>query len=241
MIPPSLLMHLEEKLYRQIRRKLLTEPLASGRALSSRRLAEEFDAPRAAVRKVLERLELEGLVEKRPQSGTYPRSLSATELQGLYDAREGIEAQTVRLACARRTDADLDRIDALQSRVEAILQPIGVDPDAVIDTAELSDVDQAFHRTLVVAAGNAWLLRYFDEVVVLSRLFAVSADSTAMRSLRARAITYLEHRRILDAVRAADADTAETAMRRHISEAGQLVVTYARQAEAAATPTPTVA
>ena len=76
--------------YRQIREKLLDGSIRSPRDLSRRRLAAALDATPTHTQWALNRMEAEGLLESRPQSGTFVRKLSPQELQGVAQKSCGV-------------------------------------------------------------------------------------------------------------------------------------------------------
>jgi hypothetical protein len=101
---------------------------------SERLLAERFGVTRAIVREAFAKLEAMRVVERRPRSGVYLRaesqvgSLDAIVMKadlGLpFDLRESdhlsefrsiLETQAIELACVRRTQEDIDRLDACMS------------------------------------------------------------------------------------------------------------------------------
>src|SRR5699024_7183975 len=106
---------------------------------SERALAEQFEVSRNTVREAIRMLEITGLVtEKRGATGsafitdadpatiakTLTDSLVLTQYapSDLTMAREGIEAFAVRLACAQRTEQDLQRMDALLDEAERLAE-----------------------------------------------------------------------------------------------------------------------
>lgn len=185
-----------------------------------RRLAATLGVGRSAVREALAALEILGIVDVRPGSGTYLRG-AASELlpqtlrwglligerrtAQLLELREGLEIYVARLAAMRAEEAILDRMEQIVERMR----------ETVTELAEFARADLDFHHALAEAAGNETLT---DQVHVVRSLLQVYADRAVHdREHAARAVA--EHEAVLEAVRARDADGAASAMAVHMATA----------------------
>ena len=88
--------------------------------LSEEELAEEFKISRTPVRRVLARLESEGLIEARHGVGTIVTDIEIEELAQVYHLRLELAVLIGRLSPIPRSTADLDRIRALIARFDAL-------------------------------------------------------------------------------------------------------------------------
>ncbi|TIX39489.1 MAG: GntR family transcriptional regulator, partial [Mesorhizobium sp.] len=87
-------------------------------------LAQEFEISRTPVRRVLARLESEGLVQSVHGVGTIVTDVDIEELQQVYHLRLELALLVGKLSPIPRTADDLDRIRALIARCDAdILNP----------------------------------------------------------------------------------------------------------------------
>ncbi|MGB8256042.1 MAG: GntR family transcriptional regulator, partial [Pseudonocardiaceae bacterium] len=84
-------------------------------------LAVQLGVGRSTVREAVRALVHVGLLESRQGAGTFVRALSTAGWEPLvrraavlevYEVRGGLEFQAARLAATRRTEADIERIDA---------------------------------------------------------------------------------------------------------------------------------
>ncbi len=75
-------------IYDTIRERIALLDYAPGERLSEGDLADEFGVSRTPVRRVLGRLEYEGLLESRHGVGTFVTSLDMTELRAIYRLRK---------------------------------------------------------------------------------------------------------------------------------------------------------
>lgn len=185
-----------------------------------RQLSTSLGVGRSAVREALAALEILGIVDVRPGSGTYLRG-TASELlpqtlrwglligerntAQLLELREGLEIFVVRLAAGR---ADQALIARLRKSVVRMRSSIG-------DLALFAKADQDFHSALAEAAGNPTLTDLLHVVRSLLQVYADRAVHDPADAERAAA----EHEAVLEAVGAGDGDAAASAMAIHMTTA----------------------
>jgi DNA-binding FadR family transcriptional regulator len=209
-------------------RRVLSGELPEGATLDLVALQSELDVSLTALRESLKVLAAKGMVDARQKRGTFvrPRAdwnlLDADVLRwqfatsagngadrallgNLGEVRGIIEPAAVRLAAERRTEADLEALDAALNAMAA--QSGG-------RTAEAVGADLAFHRALLTATHNELLERM--EMVIESGL--AHRDEIVHNSPHGED-PVPSHLAVLDAVRAGDGDTAERAMRALLEQA----------------------
>lgn len=215
-----------------IAHRVLAGRIAEGATLDITALQEDLGVSLTALRESLKVLAAKGMVDARQKRGTFirPRAdwnlLDADVLRWQFQAGAGpssdagppllrdldevrgiVEPASVRLAAERRTDADLAALDAA---LDAMAGAADGAPEAV-------DADLAFHRALLAASHNELLERM--EMVISTGLAA--RDRLVHGPGHHPQDPVPSHRAVLDAVRAQDADAAETAMRRLLTQAAQ--------------------
>ena len=185
-----------------------------------RQLAATLGVGRSAVREALAALEILGIVDVRPGSGTYLRG-TASELlpqtlrwglligerntAELLELRSGLEIYVARLAAARGDVADLEGVGAHLERMRAGLS----------NFKAFARADLEFHDALGRAAGNAMLV---DLLHVVRSLLQVYADR-AVHDEAGALIAVEEHDAVYRAVAAGDEDAAASAMAVHMATA----------------------
>lgn len=102
-----------ERIYLILRDRICLLDYAPGGHLSEEELAQEFEISRTPVRRVLTRLESEGLVQSVHGVGTIVTDVNVEELQQVYHLRLELALLIGKLTPIPRTAADLDRIRAL--------------------------------------------------------------------------------------------------------------------------------
>ncbi|SJM29289.1 GntR family transcriptional regulator [Mesorhizobium delmotii] len=113
-----------ERIYRILRDRICLLDYAPGSHLSEEELAQEFQISRTPVRRVLARLESEGLVQSVHGVGTIVTDVDIEELQQVYHLRLELALLVGKLSPIPRTADDLDRIRALIARCDSdVLNP----------------------------------------------------------------------------------------------------------------------
>jgi DNA-binding GntR family transcriptional regulator len=113
-----------ERIYGILRDRICLLDYAPGSHLSEEELAQEFEISRTPVRRVLARLESEGLVQSVHGVGTIVTDVDIEELQQVYHLRLELALLVGKLSPIPRTPEDLDRIRALIARCDSdVLNP----------------------------------------------------------------------------------------------------------------------
>ena len=111
-----------ERIYLILRDRICLLEYAPGSHISEEELAQEFEISRTPVRRVLARLESEGLVQSVHGVGTMVTDIDVEALQQVYHLRLELALLIGKLSPIPRTSADLDRIRALIERCNAALR-----------------------------------------------------------------------------------------------------------------------
>jgi GntR family transcriptional regulator, rspAB operon transcriptional repressor len=190
------------QIYAGLRQRIIRSEIPPGAALSEAEIARRFSISRQPVREAFIKLAEEGLLEVRPQRGTFVRKISKTAVMDARFVREAIEANIVREVAAQ-SDAGL--IANLRKQLVA---------QRAVPVGELYDfmrLDEEFHRTLADAAGRLYGWKVIEDV-------KLQMDRVRYLSLRSfpQAKLIRQHSDIVDAIEAASSDEAERRMREHL-------------------------
>ena len=215
-----------EEIVRQIRSMISEGRLKSGDRLPpERELAEKFVVSRTSVREALRALQSLGLIEIRAGDGAFVRLVSVEALieplavvivsereavGELFEARRLLEPAIAGLAARRATPeeiVDMERILEEQA-VEVAAGKTGIAQDA------------AFHAAIAGAAHNRAITRIIHVLIDLLTRTREESLHTPGRPTR----SHQDHRRVLAAIQARDAEGASQAMRDHLV-AVQVLVT----------------
>lgn len=203
----------------RIKNMILSGELTPGARLPpEKELSEKLGVSRSSLREAVKALDMFRVLDVRRGDGTYVTSLQPTLLTEalsfvvelhqdrtvleLLEVRRVLEAAAVRRAVLTISREDLDR---LQEEV-AISTDIGV--------AELVDHDLRFHGLIAHASGNEYLASLLDGLspsLVRARVWRGLTQAGAVGR------TIGEHRAVVAAMVARDADVAAAAMTMHIA------------------------
>ncbi len=219
-----------EQVYEQIARRILQDIqsglLVPGQKLpSERELARQMEVGRSSVREAIGVLQVDGIVDTRPGSGSFVASDAAARLSdepstaltahdaspfALLQAREAFEPAVARMAADRAlADAFAER---LLDEMEQLSDLANADQRAI-----WSEADRMFHRQIGVMTGNPVVIAICDQLAAImdQTLWRRLRDDSLSDSGRMR-IHIAEHRMIYEAVSEGDAEAAELYAREHI-------------------------
>jgi DNA-binding GntR family transcriptional regulator len=192
--------HLNERVYDELRTRVLTRQEPAGGKLSLHALATELGVSRSPVHHALTRLVAEGLLTVRPRRGYYVTPVTARAVDEGYDVRLALELLAAERAVRRVEHAQLARFAELLDAT-----------DAAISHEEWDTANAAFHEFQIDLAGNALLSRFYRELSV-NLMMQVIRDGT----VEGHANLVTEHRHIVEAFAAGELTSAEHAIREHI-------------------------
>ena len=188
-------MRASDRVYDELREEILSWRLAPGTALSETELAERLGVSRTPLRAALARLAIEGLIDtSRGRTGVVSE-VSSEGIRDLFELREALEVQAVRLA-ARRRDG---RVFAALSSEFAIERE-----KVASDLSGYYDVVDRFDEAVDAAVANPALRGALDSARThLARARRVSADNPERLRRAAE-----EHAAICAAIRDGDDELA---------------------------------
>lgn len=193
-----------QQIYDQLKQMAVAFRLRPGDRLNEGALARELGVSRTPLREALNRLVAEDLVTFQPGNGFFCREIDVQTVFDLFELRQILEEQAVRLACLRADDADL----------QALAQDLatrGMDVRG-LTVAEACQRDEAFHIAIARMSGNAVLAQQLQRIN--ERLRYIRWVSITLE-LAQKSKT--EHHAIMQALLHRDADAAAIAMSHHIT------------------------
>lgn len=190
-----------------LRQAIIRMELAPGQALSEKEIADLFAVSRQPVREAFIRLSESGLVEVRPQRGTYVVRISRQAVLEARFIRESLEvAITLEAAKSSMPSSVLMELNELIERQRSCIERQ--------DHDRFFFLDEMFHRTLALSTGQAMAWKVIEDVKAqLDRVRYLSIpDSTPIPKLAD------QHQAIVDAISSSDTEAAEQAMIHHQRE-----------------------
>lgn len=199
-----------ELVFRTLKTRILDNEIAAGTQLLEQEVALQLGVSRTPVREAFLRLEREGLLEVVPRHGVRILPISPDDMREIYEVLTSLEPTAAELLAQRR----LDRKQ---------LQPLVAACDDMEKALERDDrrgwaaADTRFHHILVESCGNrrlAELIKTVWDQAHRARMATLTLRSSPTQSTR-------EHRAIVKAILAGDADKAGAIYRTHRKRAGE--------------------
>ncbi|WP_276167841.1 FadR/GntR family transcriptional regulator [Zobellia alginiliquefaciens] len=205
----------------KIRELINYKNLEPGDKLPAERvLSEKFGVSRTSVREAIQKLEFYGILNSKPQSGTFIADIGQVAMNGMIDDITSLEEQdfislvetrillelkTVKLAALRRTDEDLKRIklafDAYKKKV--------------ISGEDCLEEDLLFHLAIAAASKNSTIntlmLLITPEIIVAYDIDRVCDGDVALSEVK-------KHEDIYMAIRDQNPNLAKEKMKLHFSK-----------------------
>jgi len=192
----------DEGIYQHIFEAILAQRLAPGTRLSEESLAEIFAVSRTTVRKVLQRLAHQQVVQIRPNRGAVVASVSRQQCTEIFYARQVVEKALVELLCQREA-LDVSGLRALVQQERECFS-LGQRQRGIQLSGE-------FHLMLAKLAGNGPLENLMLSLVPQTSLMVAQYEHTPSEHC-----SFSEHNGLIDALEAGDSDRACLLMAEHL-------------------------
>jgi GntR family transcriptional regulator, transcriptional repressor for pyruvate dehydrogenase complex len=225
-----------EQAVEQIRALISSGALTVGEKLpTEQELSKQLGVSRSSVREALRVLEAEGSIEIRRGSGAFisvrpmlgrkhrgelVQWLGQREetLEQVLEVRESMEALTASLAARAASPEALAEIRAIVNEQEKLSRGLNGNGDLGVDA--LARLDGLFHLAVSSASGND-----IAHEIISHMILAFNESNKAVLYLGQRAEKMeSEHRQILAALEARDANAAAEAMRVHIQQVKKVIL-----------------
>lgn len=145
-----------DRAYNILRKKMINFDFSPGQRINEVDLSKELSVSRAPIREALNRLIGEGLVYFEPGKGFYCRKLKKREIAELYEIRLDLETSAVR---SISTATDKAAIKELLIECKEIKEKY-----SSLDKEDMIDIDEKFHKSLLVLAGNEERLKIIKNI-----------------------------------------------------------------------------
>ncbi|MBB5754606.1 GntR family transcriptional regulator [Prosthecomicrobium pneumaticum] len=194
-----------------LRQAILTGALPPGSPLRQEELAAAFKVSRMPIREALRQLEAQALVDFQPHKGAVVVEITPEDAADNYAIRAALEPAALRHSLPHLTEADFRLAEEI---VDAM--------DSETDDSRLGALNRRFHMALYARAGLPRLL-------ALTAQHLAGADRYLLFHVAAFGRAHLhqdQHRALLEASRARDADAATAILEAHLAEANATLQHY---------------
>lgn len=198
-----------DQIFEMLYARVVNLTLPPGAKLTEAEVAAQMGVSRQPVRDAFYRLSQLGFIRIRPQRATTVTPISAQAVLQAHFIRDALEQAALRTAAVRLQPSDWDALERVIARQE--------EASHADRRNEFHELDDRFHRDICAAAGLDFVWRlvrdtkgHMDRARYLSLSYGV-------------ANVCREHRAILTALRARDAETAAAALAGHLSHIHEIL------------------
>ncbi|GAA5229117.1 GntR family transcriptional regulator [Paeniglutamicibacter antarcticus] len=206
---------LADQVMNYVRHAVLTGEMKTGQLYSVHQLAELLGVSRSPVRQGLLNLEEAGLIEFSRNRGFRVVSTSPHDMAEIFSLRLAIEVPAAQRAARACTEELATGMDTLEARMQVASED---------DAEELFfSLDHQLHELIMGAA------RSHRGREIVSRLRGATRMQGVSTAGKERTLQDIlaEHTPVIEAIKSGQAEEAATAMRRHLTTTGQLLVAQA--------------
>jgi DNA-binding GntR family transcriptional regulator len=200
---------LYEEVAERLRTSIFSHEFAPGSWIDEQAIAKEYGISRTPMREAIKILAAEGLITMKMRRGAYVTEVSKSDLSQIFTVLALLEGQACRETALKASEGQLEALDSIHMKLERAA--------ADRDLDQFFAINQSFHDKLQEISNNPWMKRVIDDlrkVLKLQRRDSLSKRGRLESSL-------IEHRKILSALLARDADLSEKLMKEHLLQ-GQL-------------------
>lgn len=193
----------DARVHRELYTAIINHRISPGTPLLEDALAQSFGVSRTVIRKVLQRLSHQRLVEIVPNKGASVAKPTADEARQVFEARRMVERILVERVIALASDSDIaELIQTAEAEQEAFEQK---------NKEQRVKLSGDFHRQLAELGGNEVLTGFLNELVSRTSLIIALFESPG-----AVPCSHNEHLEIANAIQRRDTKKAVQYMDHHL-------------------------
>jgi DNA-binding GntR family transcriptional regulator len=192
---------LYEEVAELLRQRIFARELEPGSWIDEVKIAEAYGISRTPLREALKVLAAEGLVTMKVRRGAYVTEVNEKDLSDVYHLLALLESDAAGVVASRASDAELQSLAELHQSLEKSQD----------DREAFFRLNEQFHQRLLQLADNRWREQM---VADLRKVMKLHRHQSLLKSGRINE-SLDEHRQLLQALQARDADASAQRMREH--------------------------
>ncbi|MFG6469190.1 GntR family transcriptional regulator [Roseateles sp. BYS87W] len=192
---------LYEQVAERLRHRIMARELEPGAWIDELALCAEWGISRTPMREALKVLAAEGLVTMKLRRGAYVTEMSERDVREAYQLLALLESDAAANLSIKATDDELGLLSQLHQKLE----------DALPDRDHFFAANEEFHQEILRIEGNRWRMQIVQDLrrlMKLNRHHSLFLEGRLHESL-------LEHRAILAAMAARDAESVRKLVEAH--------------------------
>ncbi|WP_165462277.1 GntR family transcriptional regulator [Atlantibacter sp.] len=200
-----------QQIYRILRSDIVHCLIPPGTPLSEKEVSVRFDVSRQPVREAFIKLAENGLIQIRPQRGSYVNKISLSQVRNGCFVRQAIECAVVRRAAGMITTGQLYQLEQNLNQQRTAIERKQINDFFVLD--------DAFHEKLADIAQCQLAWDTIENIkATIDRVRYMSLDHVSPPDMLLE-----QHLSIFTALENHDADAVDLAMTRHLQEISESV------------------
>lgn len=203
-----------EKAHEIISKKILSGELQPGCKLSRRKMAAITGVSVIPVIEALKHLEEDGLVESKPQWGSFVVMPTAEKIKDIYVLREAIECQVARILAQNMSEEQRSDLYRIAGELDGIKYTEQTSTD-------MNELHYQFHSKM------AEYTNYQSLITSLRRINLFWVLCKAVSNRRKSPISNYWHRQLVDEIASGDPERAEAMMRIHVYDSLNAILCHA--------------
>ncbi len=198
-----------DKIAETLEQLVFSGTFRDGERLDEVKLAEQFSVSRTPIREALQVLVAGGIAEQIPRRGVFVRQPGPVQLMEMFEMMAELEAACGRLAATRISEEGLQQLIAANDRCQKAIE--------ANDHAQYYAENEKFHQIIYHGTANGYLEK--QALRLQSKLRAYRKMQLRFRGRMVQSMT--EHREIVEALQAEDAEQAAKVLRCHVAVQGE--------------------
>lgn len=202
-----------EHVYRMLRQAILRMELWPGSDLDEVEISARYEVSRTPVREALIRLTAEGLVQAVRGRGSRVAAMNLFDLRDFFESLDLLQRAQTTLAAVRRTEAQMQAIEAAALGFEQAAPRRDVDA--------LNEMNFRFHLAISEAAHSMHLHHAYERALIegmrVGHVSFIEHDGAAARLQNHLDLTIADHREMVRLIRDQDTTGAELVAARHVA------------------------
>ena len=214
---------LREQVADILRGMILKGQFEAGEQLSERQLCSAFNISTTPVKEALRMLQTEELVYSVPRKGTFVSNVLGDRISQSIMMRASLEGIAAGFAARDCTDGEIMQMEAVLDQAARMY-----DGGGVPDWKKLIALNDDFHGMIRDACQNDYLINLIRSLRTIDHsLRVISFELPNALDNHKQSLT--EHRKILQAIKAHDPETAEAVMNAHVRDSAERVRSFRAQ------------
>ena len=197
------------EVYNMVKEQIVTLKILPGQLLMVQQLSKEYGISRTPVREALIRLKEEGLINQADGRKFQVSYITWKLIKDIFQARESVEKTSIEYAAMNYNKKMEKSLDNIMERMEKSFHDNAYE--------EYFKVDAELHSWMLQTLGNSVIMNWMERISDQQQRirYATMGISTSMD------VSIGEHRKMVEAIKSNDVDTARKEMHNHLKRALQ--------------------